>query len=185
MIFRQCPPTNQDLKDLISKKQFREDLFHRINDYTINIPSLIERKDDIDLLVHHFINKYDRALSEDPSLAPLIVEKKALKMLEDYNWPGNVRELEKVCKLVMAFRDITDRSEIRINEFSLRKSDIPKTSKSPDRPVKSKNLPGNTKITPDQVRQAMKNNNGNKTKAAKELGVTYHTVLRHCKELGI
>ncbi len=84
--------TNKSLAQLIKESSFREDLFYRIAVIRINAPSLRERKEDIPLLVHHFLEKYSHASSK-----PLkrIVDS-AMAALMDYDWPGNIRELENM-----------------------------------------------------------------------------------------
>ena len=84
--------TNVDLRQMMEEGRFREDLFYRLHVISIHLPSLRERKDDIPLLVHHFLEKYGQENGK-PSieLAP-----EALDLLMEYDWPGNVRELENV-----------------------------------------------------------------------------------------
>jgi len=177
--------TNCDLREMIDAGEFREDLFQRINEYTIPIPSLSERKDDIPLLAKHFIKKFDTAIDENPSLKPLAIDNEALQFLGNYHWRGNVRELERACKLVMAFRKPDDRSDLAISEFNLEK-DAKSEKKQKIKQIKKKSEgPGNTKVTDDQVKEALARHNSNKTKAAEELGVTYATILRHCKKFGV
>ncbi len=84
--------TNQDLLNLIEKGKFRKDLYYRLNIIAINLPSLKERADDIPLLVHHFIDKFNLRFKKSISgISP-----GALKQLMSYSWPGNIRELEGV-----------------------------------------------------------------------------------------
>jgi DNA-binding NtrC family response regulator len=84
--------TNADLKKLVEQGKFRDDLYYRLNVISIPLPPLRERKEDIPLLVDHFVKKF----SEENSKAPCRVTADILKLLIDYNWPGNVRELENV-----------------------------------------------------------------------------------------
>src|SRR5581483_10138780 len=84
--------TNVDLKQQVKEGKFREDLFYRLNVITIDLPPLRQRKNDIPLLVEHFIVKFAR----ENDRAPLRVTPEALRPLMDYDWPGNVRELENV-----------------------------------------------------------------------------------------
>ncbi len=84
--------TNVDLKQQVKEGKFREDLFYRLNVITIDLPPLRQRKNDIPLLVEHFIEKFSRE-NQKP---PLRVTPEALRPLMDYDWPGNVRELENV-----------------------------------------------------------------------------------------
>ena len=95
--------TNMDLKRLIAEKRFREDLFYRINEVPVKLPPLRERKEDIPLLVQHFIDKYRDELN-----SPVTgIDKGALSVLMQYSWPGNVRELESAVK--RALIDASDR----------------------------------------------------------------------------
>src|SRR5207247_1487069 len=84
--------TNVDLRQMMEETKFREDLFYRLNVISIPLPPLRERKDDIPLLVQHFLGKYgDENRKTDLELMP-----DALDLLTEYDWPGNVRELENV-----------------------------------------------------------------------------------------
>jgi two-component system response regulator PilR (NtrC family) len=84
--------TNVDLRQMMEEGKFREDLFYRLHVISIQLPSLRERKDDIPLLVQHFLRKYgDENRKNGLELTP-----DALDLLTDYDWPGNVRELENV-----------------------------------------------------------------------------------------
>ena len=82
--------TNVDLKEMVAAGTFREDLYYRLNVITIHLPPLRERKDDIPLLAHHFLEKYGTENGREE----LVLTEDALGVLQDYEWPGNVRELE-------------------------------------------------------------------------------------------
>jgi len=82
--------TNRDLKAAVEAGEFREDLFYRLNVVSIKLPPLRERKEDIPLLVSHFIDKYKKEVKG----RAIDISEKALEALEAYHWPGNVRELE-------------------------------------------------------------------------------------------
>src|SRR6266567_3895363 len=95
--------TNKPLEEAVAARQFREDLFYRLNVVRIHIPPLRERRDDIRLLVNYFLKKFAKDQPGPPrSIAPVV-----LKALEKYHWPGNVRELENIIRraLVMAKGD--------------------------------------------------------------------------------
>ncbi|MCJ7509264.1 MAG: sigma-54 dependent transcriptional regulator [Dehalococcoidia bacterium] len=84
--------TNVDLRRMMEEGRFREDLYYRLHVITVQLPPLRDRKDDIPLLVQHFLDKYGRENNKtDLELSP-----EALDLLQDYDWPGNVRELENV-----------------------------------------------------------------------------------------
>lgn len=87
--------TNQNLEDLVEKKQFRLDLFYRLNVINIQIPPLRERQDDVALLARYFLKKHSLILGKDISN----IDHEALSCLERYPWPGNVRELENVIEM--------------------------------------------------------------------------------------
>jgi transcriptional regulator with PAS, ATPase and Fis domain len=84
--------TNQDLRQMMEEGKFREDLFYRLHVISIQLPPLRDRRDDIPLLVHHFLEKY----GEENKKSGLEVTPDALDLLTEYDWPGNVRELENV-----------------------------------------------------------------------------------------
>jgi DNA-binding NtrC family response regulator len=90
--FRVICATNRDLKNMVEKGTFREDLFYRLNVVNIHVPPLRERTEDISLLVDHFIRKYCVSMNK-----PLMtIDSSALRRLEDYSYPGNIRELENM-----------------------------------------------------------------------------------------
>ncbi|HUH17443.1 MAG TPA: helix-turn-helix domain-containing protein, partial [Methylomirabilota bacterium] len=82
--------TNRDLAEEVRKSRFREDLFYRLNVIHIHMPPLRDRKEDIPLLVEHFLVKFRHT----PGAIPTAISEDALKQLVEYDWPGNVRELE-------------------------------------------------------------------------------------------
>lgn len=90
--FRVISASNRDLSEMVKNGEFREDLFYRLNVYQIEIPPLRERKEDIPLLVNHFIKSLKRKTGKQIEG----ITSQALNLLTKYNWPGNVRELENV-----------------------------------------------------------------------------------------
>jgi len=95
--FRIICATNKDLEKAIQENTFREDLYYRLNAFTIVVPPLRERKSDIPLLVNYFVRKYARAMAK--SVASISPE--AMDVLVRYNWPGNVRELGNAIERAM------------------------------------------------------------------------------------
>src|ERR1700761_605559 len=95
--------TNKPLEEAVSRREFREDLFYRLNVVRIHIPPLRERREDVRLLVNYFLKKFAR----DQETAPKSVSGGVIKALEQYHWPGNVRELENIVRraLVVAKGD--------------------------------------------------------------------------------
>src|SRR5262245_9175682 len=84
--------TNCDLDQMVDEKQFREDLYYRLNVFPIRIPPLRERREDIPLLVQHFTQKYARRMGKQIDMIP----ESTIKKLQRWSWPGNVRELENL-----------------------------------------------------------------------------------------
>jgi formate hydrogenlyase transcriptional activator len=84
--------TNRDLAEMVSSREFRADLFYRLNVFPIVLPTLQERVSDIPLLARHFVEKHSRRLHR----SPLKFDAKTLQVLQAYPWPGNVRELENI-----------------------------------------------------------------------------------------
>jgi PAS domain S-box-containing protein len=99
--------TNQDLEKLVGKGHFRRDLYYRLNTFTIQIPPLRERSEDVFELVHHFLNKYNRSLGMRKKISPA-----ALDFLLSYSFPGNVRELKNMVKraVFLSEKDVIDES---------------------------------------------------------------------------
>jgi len=93
--------TNRDLQALIADGRFREDLFYRLAVVPISLPPLRDRREDIPLLVHHFIGKYDQRLGKRVER----VDEEAMQMLLAYSWPGNIRELENLMERSVLFAD--------------------------------------------------------------------------------
>lgn len=93
--------TNRDLKELVEQKCFREDLYYRLNVFEIRVPSLLERRDDMPLLIQHFVQKYAVEMKKEV----LGIEPEALKLLLNHHWKGEVRELENVIERAIIFCD--------------------------------------------------------------------------------
>jgi len=92
--------TNQNLEKAIAEKRFREDLFYRLNVIPLDVPALRARKEDISLLIGHFINKFNK--SKNRSISGISPE--ALNLLRAYNWPGNIRELEHLVERLVVLK---------------------------------------------------------------------------------
>lgn len=110
--FRVICATNKDLKAMVENGTFREDLYYRLNVVTIKIPPLRERRDDIRMLVDHFIRKFCTSMSKNP----ITIDPAALKRLEQYDFPGNVRELENMIERAIV---VGNDREIRLKDLPL------------------------------------------------------------------
>ena len=109
--------TNKDLKILIKENKFREDLYHRIAVIELNVPKLDERKDDIVLLVDHFLEQ----LSSSNENEIFTMESKAIKLLSTYSWKGNVRELRNVVERLTILSENNDITSDDVKKFSGKK----------------------------------------------------------------
>ncbi|MFC1744459.1 sigma-54-dependent transcriptional regulator [Candidatus Riflebacteria bacterium] len=107
--------TNKDLKAAIKKKEFREDLYFRLNILNIEVPPLRERKEDIPLLIEHFIKKFNKKFAKNIEG----YDSGFLKKLLNYHWPGNVRELENTIERCMVLSD----SDVLSEEFFIQQNE--------------------------------------------------------------
>jgi nitrogen regulation protein NR(I) len=196
--------TNKPLEEAVAARQFREDLFYRLNVVRIHIPPLRERREDVRLLVNYFLKKFAR----DQETAPKSISGGVIKALEQYHWPGNVRELENIVRraLVVAKGD------------AILLSDLP-TEIAGHAPAPNNSAPasagpvtaGETGVTDvvslarklfqwarkdpklklipaverELVLQALKETNGNQVQAAKLLGITRATLRKRIEKFGI
>jgi DNA-binding NtrC family response regulator len=118
--FRAIAATNKNLEGLVKDGAFRPDLYYRLHVFCIDLPALRERKEDIPLLVNHFLNKYSMATSRP---APQIGGE-SLNLLMRHDWPGNVRELENAVERALV---VSRGPEIRASDFSFQfEAEIPK-----------------------------------------------------------
>ncbi len=170
--------TNQDLQKLMKEKRFREDLYYRINVISLRIPSLRERREDIPLLAHHFLDKYARLLGKD--VPAISVE--AMKILEAYDWPGNVRQLENVLERAMALIE-GDGVEVRhlpeeilgVGRPLIREDVvIPEDEFSLNDAVES--------FRAAYIRKALEMENGVMVRAAERLGITFRSMRYFVKK---
>jgi DNA-binding NtrC family response regulator len=99
--FRLITATNEDLEQAIVQRSFREDLYYRIQVVPIHLPPLRERREDIPLLIEHFIRRF----CEDQKIKPRQVDREALQFLINYAWKGNVRELENLVQRLVVMTD--------------------------------------------------------------------------------
>jgi len=93
--------TNRDLSRAVSEGSFRRDLFYRLNVVPIEIPTLRERRDDIPLLVHYFVDRYGRKVGKKISE----IDDGSMNLLKDYSWPGNIRELQNIIERAVIVSD--------------------------------------------------------------------------------
>jgi DNA-binding NtrC family response regulator len=161
--------TNQNLKDFIKQKKFREDLYYRISTVSVMLPPLNERRDDIPPLVNHFLNKLSDKLNRK-----LIISPEALNLLCKNDWKGNIRELENVLERG-AISSPDDKLNINAFKF-IQSSD---TTENPFTNIDNLGLKDVEKL---YIRKVLEENNWNKLKAAQILGIDRKTLYKKIKE---
>ncbi len=167
--------TNQDLRRALEEGTFREDLYYRLNVVPLEIPPLRARKEDIPYLARHFVTK----LAPESGTKVTSITEAAIDKLMQYEWPGNVRELENVIErsLVMAPGEELDASDIRL-DMTLR----------PRQVSGDFSLPGGMSLDQYEqeiIKQALKTADGNKSQAARLLGLTRNALRYRLTQMGI
>jgi DNA-binding NtrC family response regulator len=156
--------TNRNLRQMVSEGKFREDLFYRLNTFPIELPPLRERPGDIRRLARHFLERAGRNLGK----TGLKLSPEAETVLLTYSWPGNVRELENTMERLAILCDGT-----------IEVDDLPVSGSGPVRPVLFKD------IERKAIEDALRENDGNRTRTAKQLGISLRTLQYRLKEYGI
>ncbi|MBA4392590.1 MAG: sigma-54-dependent Fis family transcriptional regulator [Desulfobacca sp.] len=155
--------TNRDLYQAIAQGKFRKDLYYRLKVLTIYIPPLRERREDIPLLIQHFLHKINR----EHHTNVLKIEDRAVQLLTDYDWPGNVREMENLLTLACILGKEEVILEETVKEILNRSQRLPQ-----DRPSVSSLGEAEEEI----IKRALKNAQGNLTQAAKLLKISRPTL---------
>jgi len=166
--------SNSDLQVMVKEHRMREDLYFRLNVVKIELPPLRDRREDIPLLVHAFINEFSQV--DRKKVTGITPE--ALGILQYYDWPGNVRELRNCIEsmVVLAKKPILNEDDIPA-EIRRLQTDIPVFS-SPD----SLNIKTMEK---ELIRGAIAQESGNKKRAAEQLGISRRTLYRKMEEYGL
>jgi len=172
--------TNKELTQLLKKGSFREDLYYRINVVPIVIPPLRERKEDIPLLIDHFIKKFD----EENNKNVKGVSKEALELMMNYEWPGNVRELENLIERVIA---LTPNDHIQPNELPLSLINISKINGLKEYILDGKVpfLKAEEEFERGIILDALKRTNYVQSHAAEMLGISRRILKYKMDKLGI
>ncbi|RJP21019.1 MAG: sigma-54-dependent Fis family transcriptional regulator [Deltaproteobacteria bacterium] len=166
--------TNQDLKGKVEEKTFREDLYYRLNVFNIVVPALRERREDIPKLCEHLLEVLER----EDGAPPKRLSPSALKALLGYRWPGNVRQLRNALETATL---VSQGETIEPGDLppEVTQAVLPPTSAEPIPLPASRTL---TELTRDAIRDALAKTGGNKTHAAKLLGIGLRTLHRKVKE---
>lgn len=160
--------TNRDLDKMVQEGKFREDLLYRLKIIPIMIPSLRERKEDIQILAEFFIDKYAREMKK----GDITIEQDALEILINYEFPGNIRELENIIERLVILS-----SNGKVTASALPKEVVKGAFNKKDIFVLPTAGVSLDEVEESLVRQALEITKGNQTQAAKLLGISRHALI--------
>lgn len=165
--------TNEDLFELVKKGEFREDLYHRLNEFSVKVPPLKERQDDLMIFANYFLDSANQELEKDVEGFSNAV----ITAFQSYSWPGNLRELKNVVKraVLLSSGDQIETSVLPSEVLSATQDDKPETSYSL---FKNKN-------EQEMILNALEKTHGNKSKAAKLLSIDRKTLYNKLKQYDI
>ena len=171
--------TNKNLKEMVEKGTFREDLYYRLNVINLRVPPLRERKEDIPLLADFFL---DRSM-KDHSGERLILTKRALEKLYDYSWPGNVRELQNEVERLVVLAG----NETKLSAEMLSAKIVDSTEKGK---VQGARVTGRLKdaleeLEREMIKEGLQRTGWNKSKLAKELGISRAGLIMKVEKYGL
>ncbi len=160
--------TNMDLKEAINEGNFREDLFYRLNTFTIYLPSLKERIDDLELLIRYFVEEYTKKLSRKID----VITEEYMDKLKTLSFPGNIRELKNIIE-----RSVILASSAQLTVDLLSEEYQNQMPADPESSLES--------VEKKHILKVLAEHNGNKTRTAKSLGIGTVTLYRKLKEYGV
>jgi len=170
--------TSRDLDRDVASGRFREDLFYRLDVFRVRVPPLRERRDDVPLLVDHFITHFRETLGKPVRT----IADDALDRLVDHHWPGNVRELENVIERAMI---LADSDRITVADLP---DGITAPRKRPSGPAPSGDFSmrrARKRFETELIRRALDATGGNRTRAARLLEISHRALLYKIKEYGL
>ena len=174
--------TNSDLTKLVAAGKFREDLYYRLNVIPVRLPPLRDRREDIPLLVQHFLDRFCRELG--PPRPTMTVSQQAMRRLMAYEWPGNVRQLENALERAVALS--AGRTQIELADLppDLQElSDVPSSGvfSLPEDGIDFHEYVGN--VERELIRQSLERTSGNKGRAAQLLNLKRTTLVEKLKRM--
>jgi DNA-binding NtrC family response regulator len=163
--------TSRNLQHMVQEEEFREDLYYRLNVVALSLPPLRDRRDDIPLLLHHFME----TLCETAGRPKLSLDPELTRFLERHPWPGNVRQL----------RNCLESMVVLARNETLTMDDLPAMVDDTNVPANDLEIPTHTSLEDLEraaVQQTLDRCEGNRTHAAEELGISVRTLQRRLKE---
>ncbi|HLI63880.1 MAG TPA: sigma-54 dependent transcriptional regulator [Terriglobales bacterium] len=167
--FRTVAATNKDLEQLIEEGKFRPDLYYRLNVFHIEMPPLRERREDIPLLVNHFVRKFSQEMGKRITR----ISPAAMNLLQQNNWPGNVRELENAVERAMV---VAQEPELREQDFTLKAKNGGGAGIGEMRSLED--------VERAHILHVLNECSGNQTRAAEVLGIDRVTLYHKLKKYG-
>ena len=164
--------TSRDIRSMLEKGTFREDLYYRLNVVSIHLPPLRERPDDIPVLTEHFLHE----ISEQKRTAPRRISAEVMRRFESYRWPGNVRELRNTLERMMVLADAEVLTDNDLPEEILSSSPAGASPKA---------MPANLTMEELErlaINKALEQSGGNRTHAAEKLGISVRTLQRKLRQ---
>jgi two-component system, NtrC family, response regulator HupR/HoxA len=158
--------TNRDLKDMVEQGAFREDLYYRINVINLVVPPLRDRKEDIPILVDHFL----AGGCKEKGITLKSIAKRVMEKVYDYPWPGNIRELENEIERVIVLSG--DDPRISVDLLSQRIREFGESAKVQGVRVAGKLKDALEELEKTMIREGLRRTNWNKSRLAKELGIS-------------
>jgi DNA-binding NtrC family response regulator len=169
--------TGCDLRERIKDGRFLEDLFYRLNDITVRVPALRERREDIPILAQHFLSVFSRQMDKRlKGFAPEV-----LRVFLNYEWRGNVRELEKAVKRMVVLADEGDTLGLALLPAELREGGTAEPERVAGRALRS----SVALLERRMIAEALERVRWNKARASRELGLSYPTLLAKIRTLKI
>ncbi len=175
--------TNIDMNAAIAAKTFREDLYYRLNGFCVQLPPLRERKEEIPILIRHFMSK----LSAKYARQPLTISELLLRACMEHDWPGNLRELESFIKRFLVLGDEQRALSDLRNARGNRSAAAPRTSLEVDSVGGLKRLAQSAKgeAEAEAMREVLNRHNWNRKHAATELQISYKALLYKIRQYGL
>jgi transcriptional regulator with PAS, ATPase and Fis domain len=171
--------TNKDLKEMVEKGEFREDLYYRINVINVTVPPLRDRKDDIPLLVDHFLEKS----CKEKGVKKKALVKRAIEKIYDYSWPGNIRELENEVERLVVLAG--EEAKVNVDLLSPRIREFGEKSKVQGVRVQGKLKDALEELECEMIREGLRRTGWNKSRLAKELGISRAGLIMKVEKYGL
>jgi two-component system response regulator AtoC len=176
--YRVISATSRDMEEEMRAQRFREELYYRINGACLRLPPLRHRREDITLLVDHFLGRYATVFQRPRlSLTP-----RTLQILRDYAWPGNVRELENAVKKIVALED----EEIALSDLVHARQEA-KLNAEPEAGISLKQASRRASMQAERelILKTLTRTRWNRKRAALELRISYKALLYKLKQIGV